>query len=449
MEKVQEKKLGLWTLTGYGIGNCVGSGIFTSMCIAVEATGRSISLALIAGCIVMFFVYGYNTLLAGTFELDGGKYAQSAVLQPPLMLGVTAIGTFLNGFAIAMLALSIVEYAGVVFPGLLAYEKWIAILIQTLFFLTTTKGISFMARINSIMVAVLALSLTIYSVVGLTKLTSDPLAVCVPGYFRNGAFGFVYAIAIMSFACQGATFPIALTKDAKEPMRNLPKAIMLCTGIIAVLYAVIGAVSSCILPAEMLEGKNLAVVAREIFPKGIFVVFVLGGACMAIATTLYGLISTVQYPMLAMVKDGWLPKFIERKTENGYPWVIYLSMYLVGILPIFIGMGLDTLISYMTIPMMVFNAVNNLLVLRIPGKYPEVWKKSFFHMPKAGLYLFAGVCFLFSTMIAGCLMINLSSRDRVVMIAVLLIFFGYSGYRLKSGKVNLVSVEHIREDVEE
>ena len=86
-----KKKLGVAELACYGIGNCIGSGIFVSMGTAIGFTGRSITLALVCACIVVLFAYSYKTLMSGMFVLPGGHYSQSALLQPPILVGVSAI----------------------------------------------------------------------------------------------------------------------------------------------------------------------------------------------------------------------------------------------------------------------------------------------------------------------------------------------------------------------
>ena len=156
-----KKKLGVAELMCYGIGNCIGSGIFVSMGSGIGFTGRSIPLALIIACVVVLFAYAYKTMMSGMFVLPGGNYSQQALLQPPILIGVSAISTIFTGLAFAMYALSIVEYAATVFPAILPYGKWIAVAIITIFFLTTFFGGKFMGKFNLIMVAVLITSLLV------------------------------------------------------------------------------------------------------------------------------------------------------------------------------------------------------------------------------------------------------------------------------------------------
>lgn len=448
-EVKEKKKLGVLELSGYGIGNCIGSGIFVSMGTGIAFTGRSITLALVVACFVVLFAYAYHTLMAGMFVLPGGKYSQSALLQPPLLVGVSAISTVLTGLSFAMFALSIVEYAATVFPIEKEYHKWIALAIITIFFLTTFLGGKFMAKFNLVMVGVLIISLIIYVIVGLPKVdfsTANPMS---EGYFQDGVMGFIMAVACMAFACQGATMPIAMTKDAKEPKKNLPKAIILASVVVAIVYSFIGIVSSGILPIEQVADKNLGVVAEQIFPRPIFIVFVIGGACFAIATSLYGAIASIEHPLMRTVEDGWLPKFLGIKNKKGYPYVMMIILYAIATIPLFTDMGILEMISLMMIPIMVLNIVNNVLMIPLVKKYPNAWKKSFFHMPKWAFYITIALSVVADLLISVALLTTIKKVSEIIAIIVMIVaIFGYSYYRLKAGKVNLHDLEVAKAEAE-
>lgn len=444
-----KKKLSVAELMCYGIGNCIGSGIFVSMGSGIGFTGRSIPIALIVACIVVLFAYAYKTLMAGMFVLPGGNYSQQALLQPPLLVGVSAISTVFTGLAFAMYAISIVEYASTVFPGIERYGKWIAVAIITVFFLTTFFGGKFMGKFNLVLVAVLIFSLLVYIVVGLPQVKLENITPAQNGYFKGGASGFIMAVAMMSFACQGATMPIAMTADAKEPKRSLPKAIIAASVVVMVVYCLIGIVTTGILPVEQVADKSLGVVAKEIFPYGVFVVFIIGGACFAIATSLYGAIASVQHPLMATIKDGWLPAFLGKTNKKGYPWMMMLILYIIAVVPVFVEIGLQDLISLMMIPVMVLNLINNILMFKLVKKYPKAWENSFFHMPKWAFVITNILAILCDLLISVALFTTMKSGDQYVIIIMLAVLFGYSFYRLKAKKVNLHDLEAAKREAEQ
>lgn len=443
-----KKKLSVAELSCYGIGNCIGSGIFVSMGTAIGFTGRSITLALVVACIVVLFAYAYKTLMSGMFVLPGGNYSQSALLQPPLLVGVTAISSIFSGLAFAMYGLSIVEYASIVFPQIAPYGKFIAIGIITLFFATTFMGGKFMGKFNLVMVGVLIISLIVYIIAGLPKVdfsTTNPFS---EGYFSDGPFGFIMAVAMMSFACQGATRPIEMTPDAKDPKRSLPKAILIASFVVMIVYVLIAIVTAGVLPIEEVANKNLGVVAEKIFPHAIYLIFTLGGACFAIATSLYGAIAGVQHPMLATIEDGWLPSVLGKKTKKGYPWVMMLVLYIVAIVPVFVDMGLDDLISLMMIPVMILNLVNNCLMFKVLKKYPEAWKNSFFHMPKFAFNITIVLAIIADLLISVSLFTTLEAGDQYFLIGMVVFLFAFSFYRIKAGKIDLKALAIAKEQAQ-
>lgn len=443
-----KKKLSVAELSCYGIGNCIGSGIFVSMCTAIGFTGRSIPLALVAACVVVFFAYAYKTLMSGMFVLPGGNYSQAALLQPPILVGVTAISNIFTGLAFAMYGLSVVEYASIIFPQIEPYGKIIAIGIITLFFATTFMGGKFMGKFNLIMVGVLIISLLVYICAGLPQVDYSTVNPFSEGYFADGPFGFIMAVAMMSFACQGATRPIEMTPDAKDPKRSLPKAILIASFAVMIVYVLIAIVTVGVLPVEEVANKNLGVVAERIFPRAIYVIFTLGGACFAIATSLYGAIAGIQHPMLATIDDGWLPSFLGKKTKKGYPWIMMLILYVIAVVPVFADMGLDALISLMMIPVMILNLINNCLMFKLLKKYPEAWKNSFFHMPKAAFVVTIVIAILADLLISVALFTTLKAGDQYLIVGMIAFLFAFSFYRIKTGKIDLKALSLAKEQAE-
>ncbi len=440
----EKKKIGVFELACYGIGNCIGSGIFVSMGEGIGYTGKSIPLALIFSCVVVLFAYWYKTLMSGMFALPGGRYAQQALLQPPILVGFSGTSLIFGGLSFAMYGLAVVEYAAKVFPSIEPYEKWIALAIITVFFLTTLLGGKFMGKFNAIMVVVLIVSLIAYLIVGLPKTDFSVINPVQDDYLGGGVMGFIMAIALMSFACQGATMPIDMTEDAKDPKKSMPKAILISSAVVMVIYVLIGIVSVGVLPVEQVEGENLGEVAKAIFPYGVFVVFIIGGACFAILTSLYSTIAGIQYPLLQAVKDGWLPEFLGKKTKRDYPWLLMLIMYVVAVIPVFTETPLSDLVSLIMIPTMILNTVNNVLMFKLVKKYPDAWENSFFHMPKGLLnasLVFATFC---SFLITAALFTTLKLFQVGIMAALVAAMFGFSYYRIKKGKIDLSEFEHAK-----
>ena len=439
----QKKKLNTFDIFSLGFGGAVGSGIFVMMGLGIGHTGKSIVIALLCGCVIMLLAYMYNVVFSSMFVLSGGDYSQKAMVFSPLLTGVSGIFTVLNGFALAMYSVSIVSYAGSVFPGILPYTKVIAILITTLFFASTIKGSKFIAIIQNIMTVVLLFSIALFILVGILKVKGGFFT--DGDFFLNGPGGLISAVAIMGFACQGTTMaPVAMAKDTANPKKTLPIAIFMITITLAIVYGLMGVVASGVLPVEEVAGKTLSVVAFEIFPQPVYVIFILGGAVFAIATSLMGGIALLKYPVLKVAEDGWLPGIFKKTTKQGYPWASQLLFYIISVIPVLLGFSFDSIVSLIMIPTMLLCACCNFYCILLPKKYPKQWKESVLHMPTPVftfvMLLSVGCDFL----VAYNLFAMLTGKEVVMVFLIVLFCFVLAFIRLKTGAVKVEDLKNAK-----
>lgn len=445
-QKGEKKLLNLFDIFSLGLGGAVGSGIFVLMGLGIGFTGRSIVVAVTVGCVFMLLAYFYNVLLGSMFVFKGGDYSQKALLFNPVLTGVSAYITFTNGFALAMYAVAMVNYASMVFPGIVPFTKIIAVTIVTLFFAATIKGSKFVALLNSIMTVVLMASIGIFVIMGLPKV--GPGYFSGEGFFLNGVPGFFAAISIMGWACQGTTMaPTSMYAVTKNPKRTIPGGIVLITISLAVIYGLMSIVAAGVLPVEQVAGQNLSLVAEEIFPRSIYIVFILGGAVFAIATSLMGGIAMVRYPTMKVAEDGWLPNIFKKTTKNGYPWVTQLLYYLFSILPIIFGFSLDAIVSLVMIPAMLMNVYLNIACIGVVRKYPVQWKKSILHMPKPVIYVICVLSSICAAIVAYNLFVGLKLSEMFILLGILAVCFACSIICIKTGKVSRESLQENRRQI--
>jgi APA family basic amino acid/polyamine antiporter len=429
------KKLNFFDILCIGVGGAIGSGIFVLMGYGIAYTGRSVSLALILGSVIMLLAYMYNIFLVSMFPFKGGTYSQMALLFTPALTGVNAIFLLLVGFSLSIYSTGIVSYAAAIFPGVAAFSKLLSVAILTLFFAAAVRGSKFLATIQNIMVIVLVASIIIFIVMGLPRVQHGFWS--GSDFFSSGLPGFLSAVALMGFACQGATGGIALTADTNKPTKTIPLAILCTTAIVAVLYFFIGVVAAGVLPLEQVVGRNLSIVAKELFQNWAYIVFILGGAVLALATSLVAAIVALGYPISKIAEDGWLPKIFAKKTKSGYPWATQLAFYIISLIPIIADVSFSSIVSLVMIPTMLLAAYCNLACIGIPAKYPQQWKKSLFHMP---MPLFATVMSLSAAadLFVACYnFITLKPVEMAEIVAAFLACVVLAIFRIKTKAVNI------------
>lgn len=435
MDGENKKQLNFFDIFSMGFGSAIGSGIFVLLGIGIGYTGHSISLALVLACAMMLFAYISQIFMVSMFPLRGGTYSQSCMLLPPVMTGVNAIFLLVISTSLAVYATGVTSYLISLLPGAAPYSKLISVAVITLFFAFTIRGSKFVAIIQNIMTVVLICAIILFVIMGLPKV--QPGYFSKEGFFAGGLGGFVMAISLMSYTCQGTTGGIALTAVTKKPTRTIPLAILADTVALAVLYALVGTVAAGVLPVEQVAGQNLTLVAQEIFPNALYLIFIICGAVFALTTSLMGAIAALRYPLQQVAEDGWLPKVFTKKTSTGYPWVIQLTFYLIAIIPIIFGINFDAIVSLVQAPTMLLNIYTNLVCMTIPKKYPQQWKHSLFHMPMPCFYVLMGLGVLTNIFVAYNLFITLSPAQMIADLLALLGCVVLAIVRIKTGAVDV------------
>lgn len=229
--------------------------------------------------------------------------------------------------------------------------------------------------------------------------------------------------------------PISMAAVTKNPKRTVPVAIIIITCLLAVVYGLMGIVGGGVLPYDEAAGQNISVVAEAVLPTALYLFFVVGGGIGAVSSSLLGGIGMYRYPLKQVAEDGWLPAVFKKQTKSGYPYLTYLVFYLVSIFPIITGMGLDSIVSLVMIPTMLFNIYMNIACIFLPKKYPEQWKKRSVKMPR----WFFCICCVLGALCAGVvaynLFIELSLMEGVLCVVIVAACLGLAELRLKQGAV--------------
>ncbi len=440
MEK-QAKKLKLFDLLSIGVGSVIGAGIFSMLGTGVAITGRSVALALILAMFIVFMQNIRGLFMAGMFDLEGGMYAQSALVLPKWMTGVSAAVLLISNLSFSVYGIAIASYLSQLLPALAPFQKIVAVLITTLAFASSIKGSKFMAKIQNFMVISMYLALGLFVVFGI--INADASAYAGEPYFIGGSTGFLMATAVMSFTCNGATNIINMAGDTENPKKNIPLSVLLTTAVCAFLYFVIAYAATASLPYAEIAGQNLGFIAQKIMPQGLYLFFVIGGAIFALATSLMGGIAGMRYPIASSAEDGWFPEVVARKTKDGFPYVVVLIMYVIAVVPILGGFSLDSIVTYVLVPGAITSLVGNIICIRLPQKYPKQWESSGL---KCSPGLFAVIMVLsciVNLFVAGFSLMSLGTAGMIGNLIMTAVLFAYGFIRSKSKSVKLSSIENI------
>lgn len=442
-----QKKLGFFNLLTMAIGYTIGSGIFAMLPAVVGMSGRSACLAIVFGAIVMTFASVVPAMfLSSTLDLPGGQYSQGVALLPKGLAGIYGIMCIAPMLTFAGSMVSLTAYIIQLIPGLAPMEKLVSFIIAILFFLIGVKGVSLSAKLQDIAVIVLLVALGTYIFLGLPKV--DPNFFADENFFSGGISGFLTCATFLSLSASGGFAILSFTSVAKNPKRNIPLAMILSALLVTIFYFFIAVVTVGIIPLEEVAGQTLGVVAITFMVQPIYLFFMIGGAMLALGTTINSQLASFQYPVLQMAKDGWLPKsFLKHDSKYNYPYIIMIIAFVVGaIVPIVSGWDITTITSLFGVPGFAMYVLIAIASLKIPSKFPNRWKASTFHVPTPIFYILMILSALSSAFLTIEMALFLDGATFAIVGAIVLAVCVYIWLRWKRGHVDVEYIESMVND---
>jgi APA family basic amino acid/polyamine antiporter len=413
METSLNKKLNFWDCMGFCIGQIIGSGIMVLTGVVIGFTGHGTPYAFILAGVYAIMVMLPSAVLASAIPASGAgfTYVKKLIGEKAgffyltmFVLTQVLIATFAKGFG---------SYFVSLFPSY--NENVIAIAALVLATGVNIIGLKTSAKVQKAMVAFLMMSLLLFVVFGLPKVDWSTLSLATSNIMPNGFRQFMNGIILLSFAAGGAKFVAENGGDIENPGKTIPKAMIVSTISVCIVYAFVGIVASGVLPVEQVAFQNLTLVAKEIFPTWLYVFFTIGGAMFALLTTLNGTLGWVTRGLQAAAKEGWLPEVFAKENKGGTPVLLLGVFFLIGAIPILTGLSLET-IANMGIGLdQLCEAFILIGAFQLPKKFPKEFASAPFTFKKNTFYgiLVVGIILRF-----GAAYIDLSSLEPKMYIAI-------------------------------
>lgn len=430
--KQLRRELGKKELFGLATGQVIGAGIMALVGFGIAMTGRSVNLAMVLSAVWVIILSIPWIFISSCVRLRGGEYTQAAVLCGEKFAGMYIAIYLVRNLQMAIYTLSFTSYFISLVPG--ANSLAVSLIVATVFFGLNIFPTKFMASVQNVMVVVLCMALAAFIVFGTPQV--QPGYFSKPGFFTAGAGGFLAASAFMTFATFGANSIFQLSGECKNPKKDIPFVLIVATLFVAVIYAFVATVAAGVLPLEEVAGENLAKVAETILSKPLYLVFIIGGALGALATSLNATIAWVTKPLLQACDDGWFPKKLGYLHPRFKTPVILIGIYYVlTIIPIILDIDMDIITNSVLVCMYLCMMVTSLATIRLPKIFPDQWNNSPFRCSPGVLTAF---CIL-ATIVLGVQVyynaISLPAPILLANIALLLAAVIYALLRHRTGNV--------------
>ena len=354
------KTLGPVSLTALGIGCIIGAGIFVlTGTAAARYAGPGIMLSFVIGGIACAFVGLCYAELAALLPVAGSTYTYTyatlgeifawiigwdLILEYAMGASTVAVGwsgyiaSLLRNFGITIPP----QYAaapwtevklpdGTIVGGIVNIPAALIVLALTAMLIGGTKEL---ARLNNIMVAIKLFVVVAFILLGAAYVTSanwHPLIPANTGEFGHfGWSGVVRGASVVFFAFIGFDAVSTAAQEAKLPQRDMPIGILGSLVICTILYVLVAAVVTGLVPYTELNVPDPIAKAVDVIGMTWFSVLIKIGALAGLTTVILVLLYGQSRVFFTIAKDGLLPKmFSEVHPTLGTP---YKSQLLIGII---------------------------------------------------------------------------------------------------------------------
>ena len=385
MEYIMTEKLNLKQLVWIGTGHVIGAGVVSIVGSAIAATGYSVWLAFLVACILSFVRILPVIFFTSAVSIEGGRYGMITRCAGMKYGGLITLSGLLNWSRRGTAVIALCGYIADFLPD--SNSKLLTLLIWAFFCGTNLFGIDAMSKIQSIATPLLIFALTAFSAICIVNIQPGYLDFSSQYMFVGGAKGFFTAVVLLSYSCDGIASLANYSTKTANPLKNIPLAMILVSFITTVVYVAVGFASGAVLSFEHTAGKTLAVTAKAVFTPFFYNMFVIFGPVFALLTTMNAGIMDSALPVMAGVKEGWLPQWLAKQNRYGAYYVAIGIIFVIGSFPVISGISVAQIASIT----MALGALSAILLIISAVNFPSVfknqWRISAFYIP-IPLYIF-------------------------------------------------------------
>lgn len=363
------RSVGTGALLLFILGDVLGAGVYVLVGQIAGIAGGAVWVPLVAALLMALLTAGSYAELATRFPRAGASSHYATLAFGPFV-------GFLVGFCMLSAGIVSVGALALGFAGdyLSAFVSWPVPVVVTLFLALLAalnmRGISESLGVNRVATLIEVGGLALIIVLGLLVVArggGDLSRLTQLGTPEHGPLTVVLAATVLAFySYVGFETSANLAEETRDPARSYPRALFGALVIVGLVYALVGAVASAVVPTDQLAGSS-APLLQVVRAAGI-VPPVLFSAIALVAVANGALLTGIMSSRLAygMARDGLLPRLLARVLPGRRtPWVaimvttaLSLGLALTGTIEVLAG-------AMVLLLLVVFLGVNaSVLVLR-------------------------------------------------------------------------------------
>ncbi len=318
------------------VGGMIGVGILRapSVIAAEVPDARIIVLLWVLGAIFVAIQANVVSELATALPRSGGPYIY--VRHALGDIGGLAVGwtdwmAFVCG--IAALSVGFADFLALVWPPAARALPLTAVIVQTAIFGLNAIGLrqgTIVQQLTSLLKAVALLAFCVAAAMLTSR--AHPAAMAPPPPSHIGWFGLVAAFQLIAGAYSGWNQPTYFTEENREPGRSIPRAMGIGLILTAALYIAVNVALLAALGAKGTAQSALpfTTVLTQVGGAGAGFVFAIC-AMFSVASCANAGIMAAPRILLALSRDGLLPKMFQTVNKGGSPYFSFALTAVVSI----------------------------------------------------------------------------------------------------------------------
>jgi APA family basic amino acid/polyamine antiporter len=328
-----KRTLGVWQAAAVSIGAIIGAGIFVLIGVASGLAGPALVLSFVLAGLAALFTALSAAELSSFITESGGSYIYTHhafgrfwgfivgwVQTADYVIGASAVSIGFAGYLIYFLHIPSTTTAIII----------IAFLLPMALMLINLRGMREAAGMNSIMVFLKIIALIIFIGIGAWFIVSHGPSGTYTPFFPNGISGMLHGAAIIFFAFVGFNTVTVIAEEVKDPVRNVPRALLIAFVVCAALYIGVSIIAIGLVDWSVLAKSDAPIeTALRVATQNSFVLaYVSIAALFATASVVLSSIFGGSRALFAMARQNLLPHPLSRISRNGVP---YISVVVVSV----------------------------------------------------------------------------------------------------------------------
>nr|WP_218909052.1 amino acid permease [Nocardiopsis sinuspersici] len=349
-----QRHMGFWQLSMIGIGATLGTGIFVVLGEAVPVAGPAVILSFVlAGVTALFSALAYAEM-AGMIPASGSAYSYSYATIGEFMAWVCGWCLMLTyGVSVAAVGVGWGEYinellhltTGMSLPGAVlagpmegGLVNLPAAIVVVLSMFALLAGVRESSRVNAVMVAIKVVILVMFVAIAITAVQDGNFAPFMP----MGMAGVSAAGATLFFSYIGFDSVSTASEEARNPQRDLPRAIMFSMILVTAIYCLVAFAAIGALDwTGFVDGETtLAGILTKVTGTTVWAIIFAAGAVLALASVVLVVLYSQTRILYAMSRDGLIPKAFSTLDAKGTPRTnTLITSLLIAVLAAVVPLG--------------------------------------------------------------------------------------------------------------